>query len=277
MPKECLNVPEVVADYRESEKRVLFLDYDGTLAPLVRDPNAALPSEMVCDILRTLCQDPRNFVYIISGRDKQCLQKWLGSVGVGFSAEHGAFFRPMPRESSKQDGDGWEDVSREMGLDLSWKEEVIAIMRQYCEKCPGSMIEQKTYTFVWHYRNAETPPSQSLVNELYHVLQAMENGKSGKRFQTITGSKNIEVRPAGINKGVVVQKILLNPEHANVDFILCVGDDTTDEDMFPPLNSQTQAKHVFTIRVGEDSTTARNFVEKQADVVQMLGALANDV
>jgi len=277
-PKAPLDLSEVLAAYNTSEKRILFLDYDGTLAPIVSDPDTAMPSDIVRDILKALCADARNFVYIISGRDRQCLQKWLGRLGVGFSAEHGSFFLPMPREyrksldSSGNDKFPWEDASAEM--DFSWKAEVLSLMKEYCAKCPGSKIEEKEYTMVWHYRNAETPPSDKLVDDLFHSLQEMENGKHGKRFQTITGSKNVEVRPAGINKGVVVKKILDNPQHANADFVLCAGDDTTDEDMFPPLNSEKDIKHVFTIRVGNVPTTARSHVEKQEDIVQLLGALA---
>jgi len=284
-PKAPLDLSVVLAAYRASEKRIFFLDYDGTLAPLVNDPDAAAPSDIVCHILSALCEDTRNFVYIISGREKHCLQKWLGSVGVGFSAEHGSFLRPMPREYQKLkgevdvdtvDGIPWEDASAEMGVDFSWKDDVISVMREYCRKCPGSMIEQKVYTIVWHYRNAETPPSDKLVAELFHTLQGMESRGSGAkvRFQTIYGSKNIETRPTGINKGVVIEKILHTPQHANIDFVLCVGDDTTDEDMFPQLNKETHVENVFTIRVGLEPTTAKNYVEKQEDVIQLLGALA---
>jgi len=278
-PKELLDLGQVLKAYRTSEKRIFFLDYDGTLAPLVDHPDAASPSETVCRILKALCEDPRNFVYIISGREKDCLQKWLGGVGVGFSAEHGSFFRPMPREypGSKElgaDAIPWEDMSAEMGVDFSWKDDIISRMREYCKKCPGSEIEQKVYTIVWHYRNAESPFADAQAGELFKTLHGMENnGVVGKKFQVIAGSKNIEVRPAGITKGIVVQKILDNPQHANADFLLSVGDDTTDEDMFPPLNKHLP--NAFTIRVGNAFTAATNFVERQDDVVQLLGLLAN--
>jgi trehalose 6-phosphate synthase/phosphatase len=79
--------------YRKSARRLLFLDYDGTLAPIVLRPEDAAPNPGLLDLLRSLAAESKNTVVIISGRDRWTLQSWLGEVGADLVAEHGAQIR----------------------------------------------------------------------------------------------------------------------------------------------------------------------------------------
>ena len=101
--------------------------FQGTLSPIVKVPSAAVPSEEALEALEKLSADPQNLVYIISGRDSAFLEQHLGHLkNVGFSAEHGGFFRE--RKSSE-----WTNLTK--SLDMSWMSEVEEIFRYYTEVC----------------------------------------------------------------------------------------------------------------------------------------------
>lgn len=60
--------------------RLFMFDYDGTLTPIVSDPNAALPTEQTLNVLRKLSEDPANSVWIVSGRDANFLEQQWGHI-----------------------------------------------------------------------------------------------------------------------------------------------------------------------------------------------------
>ena len=153
-----LNLVTLVNVYKRSNRRMFFLDYDGTLIPTSKiNPT---PPERVLSVLRKLCEDPDNHVYIISGRSRKDLEEWFGKIKrLGLAAEHGYFYRPTRSEE-------WT-VVHERG-DLSWKGLVEPIFRQYTDATDGSAIEVKESAVVWHYADADkdfgnwqvsTPPS----------------------------------------------------------------------------------------------------------------------
>lgn len=122
--------------YRSAEKRLFMFDYDGTLTPIVREPSAAIPSQRVIQTLKSLAADKRNAVWIISGRDQDFLQQYLGHIPeLGFSAEHGSFVR-QPGEQH------WVNLAEE--LDMSWQEEVVRVFQKYTDRVKG--IYNPTYS-----------------------------------------------------------------------------------------------------------------------------------
>ncbi|KAK7047301.1 hypothetical protein VNI00_006532 [Paramarasmius palmivorus] len=204
-------------------KRLFLFDYDGTLAPIVRVPSMAIPTEQTLYALRTLCADPRNVVYIISGRDQDFLEQHLGNIeGLGFSAEHGGFIR---EPGSKE----WMNFTER--LDMGWMKEVMEVFRYYTERTTGSHIEVKKSSITWHYRGADPEWGQFQCRQCQDLL---ENNLAHKRpIEVLVGKKNLEVRPLAVNKGEIVKRILYyNPD---AEFIFCAGDDKTDEDMFRAL------------------------------------------
>jgi trehalose 6-phosphate synthase/phosphatase len=105
---------------------ILFY-FQGTLSPIVKVPSAAIPSETTLEALEKLSADPQNLVYIISGRDSAFLEQHLGHLkNIGFSAEHGGFFRERGSEE-------WTNLTK--SLDMSWMSEVEEIFRYYTEVC----------------------------------------------------------------------------------------------------------------------------------------------
>ena len=104
-----------------------FFLFQGTLSPIVKVPSAAIPSEAALEALEKLSADPQNLVYIISGRDSGFLEQHLGHLkNIGFSAEHGAFFRERGSEE-------WTNFTK--SLDMSWMSEVEEIFKYYTEVC----------------------------------------------------------------------------------------------------------------------------------------------
>ncbi len=135
-----LDKAALLTQYRAANKRLFMFDYDGTLTPIVKDPNAALPSERLIRTLKALATDPQNAIWIISGRDQEFLQKHLGDIPeLGFSAEHGSFMRhPGSTE--------WQNLAEV--FDMSWQKEVMECFQKYTEKTPGMRIKKMLCTSI---------------------------------------------------------------------------------------------------------------------------------
>ncbi|KAG2213703.1 hypothetical protein INT45_013634, partial [Circinella minor] len=219
-----LNLQETSSAYNRAQKRLLLFDYDGTLAPIVSVPSDAKPSAAMLEALQKLCNDPKNQVWVISGRDQETLDSWLGDIkNLGLSAEHGCYI--------KQTGNSWENIVEQ--VDMSWKEEVSKIFNYYTERTQGSFIEYKKSSITWHYRLADVEYGKFQAKECQNHLE--NNIVSKLPVEILVGKKNLEVRPIDINKGVVAKRIL--KDVSDVDFVICAGDDKTDEDMFRFLSA----------------------------------------
>ena len=119
----------------------------GTLAPIVKTPSMAVPTDDTLVALTALTADPRNLVYIISGRDGAFLEQHLGHIsGLGMSAEHGGFIRAPGSKT-------WTNFTE--SLDMSWMGEVLEVFKYYTERTTGSHIEQKKSSLTWHYRSSD--------------------------------------------------------------------------------------------------------------------------
>ncbi|KAL6300944.1 trehalose 6-phosphate phosphatase [Sparassis latifolia] len=209
--------------YRAAKKRLFLLDYDGTLSPIVKVPSMAVPSPDTLEALERLTADPKNIVYIISGRDGAFLEQHLGHIqNLGMSAEHGGFVR-SPGEKE------WSNFTE--NLDMSWMAEVLEVFKYYTERTTGSHIEVKKSSITWHYRSSD--PEWGLF-QCHQCQDLLQNNVARKRpIEVLVGKKNLEVRPLAVNKGEIVKRILYF--HPDAEFVFCAGDDKTDEDMFRAL------------------------------------------
>lgn len=233
--------------YQKAKKRLMFFDYDGTLTPIVSVPTDAKPSEEMLNAIQTLCNDPENEVWVVSGRDQACLEDWLGHIkNLGLSAEHGCFLKPAG-------SDQWTNVLEEM--DMSWKKDVTEIFDYYTERTEGSFVEHKKSSITWHYRMADEEYGQFQAKECQNHL---ENSVVSKMpIEILVGKKNLEVRPMMVNKGEIVKRILAQSPDA--DFIVCAGDDKTDEDMFRTLSAVYFARYQHGLTEGNTDTTWNDF------------------
>jgi trehalose 6-phosphate synthase/phosphatase len=235
--------------YRQSSRRLLILDYDGTLVPFATTPTLAKPSQTLLRILRALSDDSKNDVVLATGRDRATLDQWFSGVGLGFAAEHGVWIKEW-------DG-AWKLLK---SLEVDWKERVFPILEMYADRLSGAFVEEKEFSLAWHYRAADPEQGTTVARELTDHLLAFT---ANVDVQVLRGNKVIEIRNPGINKGLAVQQWLSKNDF---DFILAVGDDGTDEDTFTILPS-----HAYSFRLGEAPRThARYRLRDPGEVVRLL-------
>ncbi len=226
---------ELFDNYKRSEQRLILLDYDGTLSPFYDTPEEAAPEKKMLAMLKELALNERNKVVIISGRDKNSLSKWFGEIPVDLVAEHGGFYR---------DSNG-EWIGPDNGSE-GWKPEVKTIFQKYVQYIPGTFIEEKNHSLTWHYRQAK---DMNEADTLAAIVRDLVACNPANRYTIMEGNKIVEVKNSSHNKGTMAGSII---EKGNYDFVLAIGDDVTDEDMFMKLNGKNQ----FTVKVGLSSTTA---------------------
>lgn len=246
---EKSNLETIMTAYRKATKRLLVLDYDGTLAPFKENHALARPTPRLIRILQNLTADPANTVEICSGRDAATLERWLGRLPIGLAAEHGAFY--------KEKG-VWQSRYAEM----SWNREILALLEKIVDKTPRSEIEIKKTALVWHYRKVDVWLAELRVSQLMKTLIAPCTRLG---LTVMHGNKVVEIKPAVYNKGTEICRLL---EKDTYDFILAIGDDATDEDMFAALPPEA-----ITIQAGHFSDKSRYTINSQKDVLPLLAAL----
>lgn len=271
---------KLLATFRQANKRLFMFDYDGTLTPIVKDPQSAIPSDRVIRTLKTLAGDSRNAVWIISGRDQAFLDEWMGHIPeLGLSAEHGSFIRhPMDKE--------WENMTSK--TDMSWQDEALHVFQHFTEKTQGSFVERKKVALTWHYRNADPDYGAYQAQECRKRLESTVAKKYD--VEVMTGKANLEVRPTFVNKGEIAKRLIAEyssgveetspigkpPVASGPDFVFCLGDDFTDEDMFRALNASDLPKQtIFACAVGASSkqTLASWHLLEPSDVISAIGLL----
>eukprot|EP01117_Protostelium_nocturnum_P008411 TRINITY_DN3004_c0_g1_i1.p1 TRINITY_DN3004_c0_g1~~TRINITY_DN3004_c0_g1_i1.p1 ORF type:complete len:755 (-),score=217.90 TRINITY_DN3004_c0_g1_i1:117-2381(-) len=253
----------IVDAYSKSTKRLLLLDYDGTLSPLASLPEHAVPTPKLLNLLNDLSRGTETYVYVISGRDRRSLGEWLGTLPIGLSCEHGLFFRTCVKDEISE----WQDILEEM--DLSWKSDIKAIFDDFKDRTPGAFVEVKEVNVTWHYRNADPEYGEIQKNQLLSHLHSIP----GLPIDILVGKKAVEVRPRGINKGSVVRRIMTVDR--DFDFVMCIGDDVTDEDMFEEIRRYDGIDHCFTIMVDKKPTGASCYVREQSDVITLLDMMTS--
>jgi trehalose 6-phosphate synthase/phosphatase len=240
-----------VREYRGARRRLVLLDYDGTLVPFASQPHLATPDGSLLELVRRLTRDERNQVFIISGRDHQTLDAWFTGIPVRIIAEHGAWMRGVT-------GD-WrllKPVARK------WKAQLAPLIQLYVDRVPGSLLEEKDYSLAWHYRSADPELGETRAKELVDELVSYT---ANFDVQVLEGKKVVEVRNSGVNKGAAAVECVAAVEP---DFIFAVGDDQTDEDLFRAL-----PKSAFTVRVGIPHSNATYHLKDHVEVRDLLTSL----
>ena len=219
-----------------SGRRVaLFLDYDGTLREIVADPAAAAPTPAILDLLTRLTALPNVDVTIISGRQAVDLDRFVGRFPFTLVAEHGADHRPPNGPWARADAD----------VDYRWKDQLRPVLTQFAASTPGSFIEDKRTSLVWHYRRADPEFGTWKANQLAAELAAVS---SNEPVTVRHGKKIVEATAAEVNKGAAVDRLIRGKAY---DLVFCVGDDATDETMF-----RLNLDGLLSVRVGRGETRA---------------------
>ncbi|KAF8364836.1 hypothetical protein HHK36_033189 [Tetracentron sinense] len=264
-----LSVEHIASAYKKTNSRLILLDYDGTMMPQASVDKT--PSNEVISVLNCLCSDPKNIVFIVSGRGKESLGKWFSPCEkLGISAEHGYFTR-WNRESP------WESYM--LVTDFDWKKIAEPVMEHYTEATDGSSIEQKESALVWHHQEADPDFGSWQAKEL---LDHLENVLANEPVVVKRGQYIVEVKPQGISKGKVVENLISTILSLGKppDFVLCIGDDRSDEDMFDSIArsvsdpSLPAIAEVFACTVGQKPSMAKYYLDDTVEVVKLLQGLA---
>ncbi len=241
----------LVERYAATRRRLVLLDYDGTLVPFASQPELAAPDPALLELMANLAADPYNRLFIISGRDRRTLDAWFANIPLCIIAEHGAWLRGAARE--------WSQFKP---LASDWKEHLAPLLRLYVDRVPGSLLEEKDFSLAWHYRRADPELGAGRAKELIDELVGYT---ANFDVQVLEGKKVVEVRNSGVNKGSAALECVALVEP---DFILAAGDDQTDEDLFRAL-----PRSAYTIRVGIPHSHAAYHLKDHVEVRRLLADL----
>lgn len=237
--------------YRVATQRLLLLDYDGTLLPYIENYSRAEPAKPLLKLLDKLAADSKNEIVLISGRSQDDLERWFGDSTINLIAEHGAV--------SKSVGHNWH---QNVHSSRRWKRLTLPILQSYTDVTPKASIEEKEHSVVWHYRQSPAFAAQKNLRILLSALRPIAREFGLELFQ---GNKILEIKDPTINKGVAVARWLKH-EH---DFVLVIGDDFTDEDMFAAVPPSA-----VSIKVGRGRTIANYRLTNSEKVIKFLQLLA---
>lgn len=242
---------KVIDDFIASERPALILDYDGVLVPFFANPDESKPPKSLLNLLAKLSAPLRSNLILISGRSRNDMERWFGGLKITLAAEHGALLRPA--------GESWQAESVLAG---SWKQILLPTLQKYADKTPGAFVEEKETALVWHYRKSPPYHAQKYITILKRVLKPFL-----KDYGLVLNSGNmiLELKSEGSPKGDAAKDWLYGTE----DFILCIGDDYTDEDMFAVM-----PEHAYTIKVGPGKTLAKYRLATDEDAVELLRKLS---
>jgi trehalose 6-phosphate synthase/phosphatase len=244
---------KIIENFYNSKNKLIILDYDGTLKEFKKKPDEAKPDDELLDIIKKLIRIKDTEVVIISGRAKDDLEKWFGNLDINLVAEHGVWIKENDKD--------WRTI---INLDFNWKNDIKAILETYVDRTPKTFIEEKDYSLVWHYRNADPEFAEIRAKELKgNLLNIVANLNLG----IMEGNKVLEIKNIEVNKGRAAQVFLKQKDY---DFIIAIGDDTTDEDVFSILPEKS-----YSIKVGLTISKAKYNASSYKEIRELLKMIGN--
>jgi len=244
----------IIKHYRKANKKLLFIDYDGTLAGFHNDPQKAAPDKQLYTLLDSISQLPDTDMYLISGRDKETFQRWFMEKKYNMIVEHGVWL--------SQNG---EEFTMLENVKKDWMEKILPVLESFVDRTPGSFIEEKNYSLAWHYRNTDPDFGQKRASELNTVLRSLI---ANDDLSVLNGNKVVEIKSSNVNKGRAAMRIYT----ANMyDFVFAIGDDWTDEFMFQEL-----PETAVTVKVGRQKTQAKYYIDSIKNVRELLSRFSEE-
>jgi trehalose 6-phosphate phosphatase len=253
-------INDIKGKIKKSDNILLFLDYDGTLVTFKDKPADVVTTYEVESIISQIIGLKEFKVAIITGRTLSDIKKLIDIEGLSYAALHGL-------QIEMSDGSKY-DIKAKEELQLILKE-VKNLAKQRFQNEKGVLLEDKLYTFALHYRMVEDNRENNIKMDFIKIIKSVD---TNNKLDILPGSKLIEIRPKGWNKGKAVD---LLTSHIKSDSVLpiYIGDDTTDEDAFNVLKDMG-----ITIYVSNNSnlkTAAKYWLKDPDDVLKFLDILSN--
>ncbi|KAM0000166.1 putative alpha,alpha-trehalose-phosphate synthase (UDP-forming), Trehalose-phosphatase [Helianthus debilis subsp. tardiflorus] len=266
-----LSMEHIVSAYKRTTTRAILLDYDGTLMPQSSIDKS--PSSKTIEMLNTLCRDKNNMVFVVSAKSRETLAEWFDDCDkLGLAAEHGCFLR-LKRDEE------WETCVQIE--ECGWKQNARPVMTLYTETTDGSTIEDKETAMVWSYEDADPDFGTCQAKEL---LDHLESVLANEPVTVKRGQSCVEVKPQGVSKGLVAKRLLTTMHDRGMipDFVLCIGDDRSDEDMFEVITSSVASgelispkAEVFACTVGNKPSKAKYYLDDTVEIARLMQGLAS--
>ncbi|MDD3296317.1 MAG: trehalose-phosphatase [Candidatus Omnitrophica bacterium] len=238
--------------FKNARRVFLLLDYDGTLAPIVKNPSLAKMPPVIKKKLECLLKRKKILIGIISGRSLKDVREKTGVKNLFFAGSHGAeiFFRGkkfiIPKIAKGSSGKLLGIVKRRI--------------KTAFKRFPGVIYEDKPFTFSIHYRNMTFSQARRVVKEVKDNVSDVRRA-GGLRLKY--GKKVIEVVPrVSFGKFDAVKFFYKKINKKNNDITVFVGDDLTDEDIFKNLDRRD-----IGIRVGKSKLSAAEYFLKNTSEV----------
>lgn len=223
------NLPDAIEEFEEifeiigSKKPTLFLDYDGTLTPIVSNPEMAILSDRAKKIMKELSESIN--VGVISGRDRKDLKSKVGINTLIYAGSHGF------------------DITGPSGLEMQYEpgqktlpilDEAEENLKEKLKDLEGVQVERKKYAIAVHYRNVAENKIQDIEKAVFEELEQQEKLKKG------SGKKILELKPdLDWHKGRALAWLMEELEmSANKYIPVFIGDDVTDEDAFEIIKGE---------------------------------------
>ncbi|GAB4834225.1 hypothetical protein Ancab_032490 [Ancistrocladus abbreviatus] len=235
----ALNSFEKIISFAKSKKVAVFLDYDGTLSPIVDDPDRALMS----DDMRSAVRDVAKYfpTAIISGRSRDKVYELVGLAELYYAGSHGMdIMGPVHKGSAGHSNciNSTDKKGKEVNLFQPAREflpmidEVFKTLVEITKDIKGSKVENHKFCVSIHYRNIEEKNWPTIAQRVHDTL------KNYARMRLTHGRKVLEIRPVtDWNKGKAVEFLLesLGLNDSRDVLPIYIGDDMTDEDAFKVL------------------------------------------
>jgi trehalose 6-phosphate synthase/phosphatase len=243
------------SQFDQAGKKIIFVNYDGTLVPLNDGNKTVSPSEELLELLQSLKDNKGTDLVIISGRSREHLEKWLGDMPVSLTAEHGSWIRDNELRE-------WTQLKPLSG---EWKKDFLPILEAYTDRLPGAQVIEKDYSLCWHYHKSDIEQASFIAKELNdHLINITANID----IQIFHGHRVIEMTNSGINKGDLARHWL---DRTGYDFILAIGAGWSDELLFQALPEKA-----YSIKVGMTQSEARYMIKSHHEVINLLKMLLRD-
>lgn len=256
------NLDKITAQLKSSPIKILILDFDGTLTPIVKTPDQVKLSKTMKNLLIKLCNKKGFYLAILSGRELKDLKKRVNLKNIIYSGNHGL------------EGDIFGEkylfpISNKALLTLGKIQEQL---NKIFDKFKGTFIEDKGLTLSFHYRLVKKQQIPEIKLLISQILKPFMNEGS---VSVIADKKVIEVTPqVNWSKGdfaaLIIKKLTERME--TYPTAIVIGDDTTDENVFQKL------ENMITITVGKKyQSKAKYYIKDTGEVFQFLKWVNSEV